>query len=110
MGANDDVTDRRLGAKLLGLAGSESSARRLGAQTRPVGLGLAEAASDEVSEAASAKLGTIGPHRAAHHHLSTAHASVGVGRGLAEPAAADEVSGGLRVLALFASNRLGRRV
>ncbi len=46
----------------------------------------------EAAEAAAAKLGTTGPHCAAHHHLSTAHASLGAVRGLAEPAAANEIS------------------
>ena len=69
-------------AELLGLAqdaASNVTDLRLGAASK-------------VYEAAFAKLGTTGPHCAARHHLSTAHASVGVGRGLAEPAAADEVS------------------
>jgi hypothetical protein len=86
LGANrDDVTDRRLEIRLLGLAGTESSVRRLGAQPQPFALGLVDAA----SEAAAAKMGTIGPHCAAHHHLSS---PIGAGRGLAEPAVADEVS------------------
>jgi hypothetical protein len=88
----------RLGSKIgLGLAeaaATEPSARRLGAKSSARRLEAASRA-DKVSDAAeasAAKLGTTGPHCAAHNHLTTVNASVGVGRGLAEPAAADEVS------------------
>ena len=80
---SDDTAAEVLGAKLLGLAeagSAEISARRLGAKIQPVGLGQAEAAAAEISEAAeaaAAKLGTTASHCAAHHHVSVAHASVG---------------------------------